>query len=67
MSFCKIITFRDYSVCKLLDHQTLEVTGIRPDGSRGNLKYTFDGVFGHETSQRDIFDQSVKSIVEGVM
>ena len=43
------------------------MNGIRPDGSRGSIKYNFDGVFGHETTQRAIFDQSVKSIVEGVM
>ena len=58
---------RDYSVVKLLDEKTLEIAGVKPDGSQGQIKYNYDGIFNHKTSQEEIFDKSVKGIVEGVM
>jgi hypothetical protein len=42
---------RDYSVVKFLDDKTLEIAGINPvDGSSGQIKYNFDGIFNHKTS-----------------
>ena len=58
---------RDYSVAKFLDDKTLAMQGIKPDGSHGEVKYSFDGIFNHLTTQTNIFNLSVKSIVEGVM
>lgn len=52
---------------RFLDDKTLEIAGINQDGSSGQIKYTYDGIFNHLTSQADIFDKSVKGIVEGVM
>lgn len=49
------------------DKKTLEIPGIKPDGSFGQIKYTFDGIFTNETSQGEIFDKSVSTLVEGVM
>jgi hypothetical protein len=31
------------------------------------IKYTYDGIFNHLTSQSEIFEKSVKGIVSGVM
>lgn len=58
---------RDYSVVNLLDDKTLEIAGTNPDGSQGQIKYNFDGIFNHITTQKEIFDKSAKKIVEGVM
>ena len=41
--------------------------GIKPDGTRGAVRYDFDGVFNHKTTQIEIFEKSVKGIVQGVM
>ena len=58
---------KDYSVVKFLDDKTLEIAGINPDGSSGMIKYTYDGIFNHKTTQAEIFDKSVAGIVQGVM
>ena len=58
---------RDYSVVRFLDDKTLEIAGINSDGSSGMIKYTYDGIFNHLTSQSEIFEKSVKGIVSGVM
>jgi kinesin family protein 5 len=52
---------------KLLDDKTLEIDGTKADGSQGQIKYNFDGIFDHKSSQADIFERSAKGIVEGVM
>lgn len=52
---------------QFLDDKTIEMQGINAEGVRGPVKYNFDGVFNHTTTQENIFEKSVKSIVEGVM
>ena len=44
----------------------VEIPG-RQDGEKGLVKFKFDGVFDMHSTQRQVFDESVKPIVASVM
>jgi hypothetical protein len=48
----------------LNDTSCREIAGINSDGSSGMIKYTYDGIFNHTTSQSEIFEKSVKCLEE---
>ena len=55
------------AVANFVDKKTLEVNGIKPDGSMGKVKYNFDRCFPSETMQNAMFDEAVEPIVADVM